>query len=259
MNILIIEDEAIAARRIKKMVNDFDCNHHIVGQLDSVESAVNWFENNPEPDLILCDIELADGQSFEIFHKTTVKSPVIFTTAYDEYAIKAFKVNSVDYLLKPIKEEDLKNSLEKFKQLQKTFAAENKASFNIQSLLEELNNQKQATFNYRERFLIKQGQRYFTINTAETAYFYTKGKAVFLKCWDNKEFIIDYSLDDLEKVMDPKQFFRANRQFLVELKSVDKIHMWFNSKLKVQLKPEATEELIVSREKASEFKQWLGE
>ena len=259
MNILIIEDEAIAARRIKKMVNDFDSNNNIVGHLDSVEGAVHWFENNPDPDLILCDIELADGQSFEIFNKTTVKSPVIFTTAYDEYAIKAFKVNSVDYLLKPIKEEDLKNSIEKFKQMRKAFATENNPSLNIQSLIEELNIQKQATFSYRERFLIKQGQRYFTINTEDTAYFYTKGKAVFLKCWDGKEFIIDYSLDDLEKVMDPKHFFRANRQFLVELKSVDKIHMWFNSKLKVQLRPEASEELIVSRERAGEFKQWLGE
>jgi two-component system, LytTR family, response regulator LytT len=259
MNILIIEDEAIAARRLKKMVSDFDSSNHIVGQLDSVESAVNWFENNPEPDLVLCDIELADGQSFEIFNKTTVKSPVIFTTAYDEYAIKAFKVNSVDYLLKPIKEEDLKISIDKFKQMRKAFASNDNASLNIQSLIDELNTQKQATFNYRERFLIKQGQRYITVNTEDTAYFYTKGKAVFLKCRDTKEYIVDYSLDDLEKMMDPKHFFRANRQFLVELKTVDKINMWFNGKLKVQLRPDTTEEVIISREKAGDFKQWLGE
>jgi two-component system LytT family response regulator len=211
MKILIIEDEAIAARRIKKMVTGFNDANEIVGQVDSVEDAVHWFETNPSPDLILCDVELADGQSFEIFNKTTVSSPVIFTTAYDEYAIKAFKVNSVDY------------------------------------------------FSYRERFLIKQGQRYFTITTDEVAYFYTKDKVVFLKCRNNKEYIIDYSLDDLEKEMDPNIFFRANRQFLVELKSVDKIHMWFNSKLKVQLRPEASEELVISREKAGEFKLWLGE
>lgn len=259
MNILIIEDEAIAARRIKKMVTDFDSNNNIVGHLDSVEGAVNWFESNPQPDLILCDIELADGQSFEIFNQTTVTSPVIFTTAYDEYAIKAFKVNSVDYLLKPVKEEDLKKSIDKFQQLRSAFAKGSKSSLNIQSLLEELTSQKQATFDYRERFLIKQGQRYFTINTEDIAYFYTKEKAVFLKCWDGKEYIVDYSLDDLEKEMNPKSFFRANRQFLVELKSVDRIHMWFNSKLKVQLRPEASEEMIISREKAAEFKQWLGE
>ncbi|MGE5107749.1 MAG: LytR/AlgR family response regulator transcription factor [Sphingobacteriales bacterium] len=259
MNILIIEDEAIAARRIKKMVSSFDSSNNIVGHLDSVESAVDWFENNPSPDLILCDVELSDGQSFDIFNKTKVTSPVIFTTAYDEYAIKAFKVNSVDYLLKPIKEDDLRTSIEKLQQLKKAFAENSSASFNIQSLLSELNIQKQSTFSYRERFLIKQGQRYFTVNTEDAAYFYTKGKAVFLKCWDNKEYIIDYSLDDLEKSINPKHFFRANRQFLVELKAVDKIHMWFNSKLKVQLRPETSEEVIISREKAGEFKQWLGE
>ncbi len=259
MKILIIEDEAIAARRIKKMVTGFNETNEIVGQVDSVEDAVNWFETHPSPDLILCDVELADGQSFEIFNQTTVNSPVIFTTAYDEYAIKAFKVNSIDYLLKPVKEEDLKRSIEKFQQMRRAFASESKPTLDIQSLIEELNVQKQNTFNYRERFLIKQGQRYFTIMTDEVAYFYTKDKVVFLKCNNNKEYIIDYSLDDLEKDMDPKKFFRANRQFLVELKSVDKIHMWFNSKLKVQLRPETSEELIISREKAAEFKQWLGE
>jgi two-component system LytT family response regulator len=258
MNILIIEDEAIAARRIKKMVNDFDSNNHIVGQVDSVESAVEWFENNPSPDLVLCDIELADGQSFEIFNKTTVESPVIFTTAYDEYAIKAFKVNSVDYLLKPVKEDDLRRSMDKLQQLKTTFNPK-QPSINIESLLNELNLQKQSTFNYRDRFLIKQGQRYFIVNVEDIAYFYTKGKAVFLKCWDNKEYIVDYTLDDLEKTMNPKNFFRANRQFLIELKAVDRVHMWFNSKLKVEVKPHSTEELIVSREKAGDFKQWLGE
>ena len=259
MNVLIIEDEAIAARRIKKMITDFDGNNQIVGLVDSVETAVDWFENNPQPDLILCDIELADGQSFEIFNKTTVSSPVIFTTAYDEYAIKAFKVNSIDYLLKPVKEEELKHSIEKFKQLKNAFSVAEKPSIDIQALISELNAQKQSTFNYRDRFLIKQGQRYITVHSTDIAYFFTKGKVVFIKCWDNKEYIVDYSLDDLETSVNPQRFFRLNRQFLVELKSVDKVHMWFNGKLKVQLNPESKEDLVVSRERAGEFKIWLGE
>jgi len=257
MNILIIEDEALAARRLKTMVAAFDPSFEVMDILNSISSAVKWLQENPSPDLILMDIELVDGQSFEIFKQVEVKSPVIFTTAYDEYALKAFKVNSIDYLLKPVKEEELRASIRKFHDLKNRFGETTVGKINIQNLLHEL--KLAPGNNYRDRFLIKSGDRFFPVEIDEVAYFFTKEKANFIKTHDNREFMVDYTLDDLEKAVNPKKFFRANRQFLVEHKSVTKMHLWFNSKLKVELKPKAEEDVIVSRTKAAEFRQWLGE
>jgi len=257
MKILIIEDEALAARRIKAMVTGFDSSYEVLDVLNSVATSVKWLQENPAPDLILMDIELVDGQSFEIFNEVEVKCPVIFTTAYDEYAIKAFKVNSIDYLLKPVNEEELKSSIEKFYRVRKAYSQHSSEAINIQNLLQEL---KSASGNaYRDRFLIKNGDRFFPVEVNEVAYFFTKEKANFIMTHDNRSFLVDYTLDDLEKAVDPKKFFRANRQFLIDHKSVAKVHLWFNSKLKVELKPKAGEEVVVSREKAAEFRQWLGE
>jgi two-component system, LytTR family, response regulator LytT len=256
MKILIIEDEQLAARKLKKLVTEIEPTADIMGMTDSIETSVEWLEANPTPDLILMDIELADGQSFEIFNRTEVNSIIIFTTAYDEYALKAFKVNSIDYLLKPVRSEELKKALDKFKTLQKTGSSDMR--LNIDMLLKELR-QPQGQQAYRDRFLVKQGQKFITVETNDIAYFFTEDRVNFIKTRSGQRFIVDYTLDELEQTLDIRQFFRANRQFIVHAKSVDSVHPFFNSKLKVLLKPTTEEEVLISREKASEFKQWMGE
>ena len=256
MNILIIEDENLAAQRLEKLVREIDADIRIQGVTDSIESSVEWLNKNPTPDLILMDIELADGQSFEIFTRIEVKSPVIFTTAYDEFALKAFKVNSIDYLLKPVKSDDLKKSLMKLKSL-KGDAVKVAGIQNIKQLLEGLYQQNNDQF--RSRFLAKSGQRFIPIETHEIAYFYSEDKMVFLKTKSNQRYLLDFNLEQLEKELDPKSFFRANRQFIISNKSVQDIHSWFNGKLKVKVVPETSEEVIISRDKAAEFKSWMGE
>ncbi len=256
MKILIIEDEHLAARKLQKLVKDIDPSVEIVGMTDSIESSVEWLESNTTPDLILMDIELADGQSFEIFNRTEVRSTIIFTTAYDEYALKAFKVNSIDYLLKPVRQEDLTKALDKFIALKSANATAD-SSVNIEKLLTELR-QSQTTKNYRDRFLVKQGQKFITIETAEIAFFFAEDRVNFLKTKGGQKFIVDYTLDEIEAQLDPTLFFRLNRQFITHIKSIDSVHPYFNSKLKIHLKPAIEDEVLVSREKASEFKAWMG-
>jgi two-component system LytT family response regulator len=260
MNIVIIEDEAIAARRIRKMVTELEESANVVAVLDTVEASVQWLQKEPLPDLILMDIELVDGQSFEIFGQVDVTCPVIFTTAYDEFAIKAFKVNSVDYLLKPIQEKDLQQSLLKFRSLKKTYGGEASTSRQVEALLREMTaGHKNPATAFRDRILVKQGQRMFSLTTDEVAYFFTKEKLNYVCTKNNRQFLIDFTLDELEKSLNPQHFFRANRQFIVEYRSVDKASLYFNSKLKVVLRPESEEEVIISRDKAAEFRHWLGE
>ena len=254
MNILIVEDEAISARRLKTIVGEIDPTFRVLEITDSVQRTVAWLKSNPSPDLILMDIELIDGKSFDIFEQVEVKCPVIFVTAYNEYAIKAFKVNSIDYLLKPVKQEELIASIEKLRQIKQQYAADMPA-MSIQSLLQEFQKQN----SYRERFLVKQADRLIPIETGDVAYFCTREKSNFIHTYDGKSFVIDQALDDIERTLDPKIFFRANRQFIVNAAAVEKIHFWFSSKLKVDLKPKAPEEVIVSREKAMAFRSWLGE
>ncbi len=255
MNVLLIEDESLAAQRLEKLLRETEPGIHISGVTDSIESTVEWLERNPAPDLLFMDIELADGQSFEIFTRTEVTSPVIFVTAYDEFALKAFKVNSVDYLLKPIKSEDIRNALNKFHQLsQKPVAGQGME--NIRHLLEGLYRQPG---RYRTRFLSKTGQRFIPVETGDVAYFYSEDKMVFLKTNQNQRYLIDFNLEQLEKELDPGQFFRANRQFILSSKSVHDIHSWFNGKLKVKVVPDAPEEIIISRDKAADFRSWMGE
>ena len=254
MNILIVEDEALSARRLKAMVMEIDPTFRILEITDSVRNTVNWLKSNPAPDLMLMDIELTDGKSFDVFEQVEVKCPVIFVTAYDEYAIKAFRVNSIDYLLKPVKQEELERGIDKLRSLKQQFSKE-ASGLNIQSLLHEF--QKQSS--YKERFLIKQADRMLPIETFDIAYFQTKDKHNYIHTFDDKEYVTDLTLDEIEKTLDPKKFFRANRQFLVSATAVEKIHFWFSSKLKVDLRPKASEEVVVSREKAMAFRTWLGE
>ena len=260
MNLVIVEDESIAARRIQKMVLELESDTKIQAVLDSVAGAVHWLRHHPTPDLLLLDIELVDGQSFEIFTQVEVQCPVIFTTAYDEYAIRAFKVNSIDYLLKPIQEKELKHSLQKFRSLKALYADKAPVSVNVEMLLQELREQRnESSANSRDRILVKQGQRMLPVTTAEVAYFFTRDKLNYVCTKSNQQYLADYTLDELEKSLNPKSFFRANRQYIIEFGAVARVHQYFNSKLKVELTPKPEEDVLISREKAAEFRHWLGE
>jgi DNA-binding LytR/AlgR family response regulator len=252
LKLLIVEDETPALNRITKLVNELQMDIDIVGTADSIESAVNYIESNKKIDLALLDIELADGQSFEIFKHTKVDFPVIFTTAYDEFAMKAFKVNSIDYLLKPVDQNELKSAFEKYELL---FAKKESGNQKIEELLAAL---KLDTKNeFKERFLIKSGSRLISVNTSEIAWFQASDKLVYLQMNSGNKYVIDYSLDELNTLLNPKEFFQLNRQFLASIKSIKDIHTYFNGKLKLSLNPSVEEEVIVSRERASEFKNWL--
>src|SRR5215217_5987004 len=203
MKIFIVEDEDLAVKKLKKTLQSVDEEATVVGEADSIKSSVEWLQSNPAPDLILMDIELADGQSFEIFNQTKVQSPVIFITSYDEYALKAFKVNSVDYLLKPVQKEDLQSALEKYKQMKKVYAVDKEtSSISIDALVKELQ-QKLQTKDYRKRFLVKHGQKLVSVEVDEIAYFFSDGRLNFFKTFDNRKFVVDYTMDELNDMLDP--------------------------------------------------------
>lgn len=255
MKILIVEDEPLAAERLQKLLQEIDRHVEVVAIADSIKSTVAWLNQNDPPDIILMDIELADGQSFEIFGQVTIKSSVIFTTSYDEYALRAFKVNSIDYLLKPVKKEDIKKSLEKYEALRKQFARPT-PSVDIGSLLAELKQLHNKTT--RNRFLVKMGQRLVSIETSEIAYFYADGRLSYFKTWNNQKYVVDYTIDQLEQMLDSDDYYRVNRAFIVRVKAVAQIHMYFNGKLKLELNPSTEKEVLVSKERAKEFKEWMG-
>jgi two-component system, LytTR family, response regulator LytT len=249
MKVVIIEDEAIAARRLQKLIQELEPDTTILALLDSVEGAVKWCKENVFPDLFFMDIQLADGLSFEIFEKVEIKSPVIFTTAFDEYAIKAFEVNSIDYLLKPLEKEALARALKKFKQNEK------KDSSNLKSILSELITGRN---NFKERFLVKKGDSFIPLAISDIAYFYAEEKVVFAKSKNAQRYLIEYTLDNLEASLNPDLFYRVNRQMLVSVDSVQLIKSSFNGKLKAIVDPAFEQEIIISREKAQDFKNWLG-
>lgn len=253
MQILIVEDELLLAKGLQKMLLMIEPGAEISGITQSVEETVQWLQKNNDPDLVLMDIELADGQSFDIFKKVQLDTPVIFATAYDEFAIKAFKVNSIDYLLKPIKENELRNAIDKFKRSGRT-----QQSISINDLLQKLE-QISKPAGYRNRFLIKQGQKMMSIDVSDVAYIFSENKCTFIRTSQNQKYIVDIPLDVLESELSPQQFFRANRQYILTGKSVVSIHPWFNQKLKVDLKPETNEPVIISRDKANKFRTWMGE
>lgn len=256
MNIFIVEDEDLAVRKLQKTLLSIDAALKVSGTADSIAAAVEWLQANPKPDLILMDIELADGQSFEIFNLTEVKSPVIFTTSYDEYALKAFKVNSVDYLLKPIQKDELEAALTKFRKLKDNFQnGEPKVSALVKELQIALQGQQK---EYRKRFLVKHAQKLMSIEVERIAYFFSDERLNFFKTWDDKKYIIDYTLDEIEDMLDPSQFFRISRAFMVSIKSIDQIQDYFGNRLKLTLKPDIDKEALVSREKVTAFKEFMG-
>jgi two-component system, LytTR family, response regulator LytT len=258
MKVFIVEDEELAVKKLQKTLESVDSTAEVVGIADSIHSSVNWLQNNPTPDLILMDIELCDGQSFEIFDKVEVKSTVIFTTSYDEYALKAFKVNSVDYLLKPVQKEDLKAALAKLQNLKTMYAAQTDSpSMNVESLVKELQSKLQPK-EFRKRFLVKHAQKLVSVDIEEIAYFYSDGRLNFFKTYDNRKFVVDYTMDELEEMLDPKRYFRVSRSFYVSINCIDQIHDYFGNRLILHLKPAVDKEAIVSREKVTDFKVWMG-
>ncbi|TNE64689.1 MAG: response regulator transcription factor [Bacteroidetes bacterium] len=254
MKVFIIEDEYLGKERLVRLLQEVDPETEVLGHAESVRSSVQWLQHNPEPDLLFVDIELADGQSFEIFSQVEVQAPMIFTTSYDEYALQAFKVHSLDYLLKPIQREELKRALDKYRQLKARF--ERPASIDMENLVREIQKGGQ---EYRQRFLVKQGQRWLSIETHEIAWFMADGKICFLKTWDNRRFIVDYSLEELATMLDPALFFRANRSYIVHARAVKSIDPHLGGKLILQLTPLSDgASVVVSKEKATEFKVWMG-
>jgi two-component system, LytTR family, response regulator LytT len=259
MNILIVEDEDLAVKKIQKTLSSVDSEAVVTGITDSIKSTVEWIQQNPQPDLILMDIELADGQSFEIFNLIEVKSPVVFTTSYDEYALKAFKVNSIDYLLKPVQKDELLAALNKYKKLKDTYHATpgDSKEMSLDSLVKELQRKLQPK-EFRKRFLVKHTQKLVSIEIDEIAYFFSDGRLNFFKTTDNRKFVVDYTMDELEEMLDPEQYFRVSRSFYVSVDSIDKIDDYFGNRLILQLKPAVDKEALVSREKVTDFKKWMG-
>ncbi|WP_375435167.1 LytR/AlgR family response regulator transcription factor [uncultured Hymenobacter sp.] len=253
MNLLLIEDEYPAAERLQRLLRQADPTAVVRDVVRSVAAGRQWFAQNPPPDLILSDIQLADGLSFEIFDQVGLTSPIIFTTSYDEYAIKAFRVRSVDYLLKPIKLADLRAALAKYHDLRAAFSAvEN--SQRLERLLDSL---PLTGRPYKTRFLVASGEQLLPLEVDQIAYFQMRNDLVYLVGRDGRRFVLDYTLEQLERLLDPLHFFRASRQLLTHLSAVRRLHPYFNGKLKLELHPEPQQEVAISRDKASAFKAWL--
>lgn len=246
---LIIEDERPAALRLEKLLTSLDKDIEILEILDTVEASVKWFGINPQPDLIMLDIQLGDGLSFDIFRKIKVDSYVIFTTAYDEYAIKAFELNSIDYLLKPVDEGRLENSLKKYKKFKSSSQTDN-----INKLLETIESRND---KFKKRFVVSIANKIKVVETNDIAFFYSKEKNTFLCTSDNRHYPLDFSLDHIEEMLNPELFFRVNRQCIVQLKSISKIDILSKSRIKLQTIPSSAEEIMVSSARTSEFRLWL--
>lgn len=256
MNIIIIEDEIPAANRLEKLILECAPDANILDVLDTVEDAIEWFEKNEHPDVVFSDIQLADGISFEIFDQVKVTSPIVFTTAYDQYAIKAFELNSIDYLLKPFTKEQLEKSLSKIAQRKPVDSGIGDLDgVNLTEMLQSALHGKSQP--YKHRFLISKGDSLIPITTNQIAFIYTEDKAVMIKTHEGKSFFLNYSLDELEGQLNPEMFFRLNRQFITSVDAIAKISHYFNGKLKVDLKPQQEGEIIVSRAKTPVFKNWL--
>ncbi len=250
MNILIVENEQPAAYKLRRLLNRIDDKITIAGVTETVEGTVNWLQNNLRPDLIIIDIQLDDGLCFEIFETIEIYTPVIFTTAYNEYMLQAFKLNSIDYLLKPVQEDALRNALDKFKDLHFKLPGDI-----LKQLMSELSKQ------YKTRFLIKIGSHYKSIQVNDICCFYILERATFIRTFSGKEYAIDSSLDNLQKIVDPDKFFRINRNCLVYINAISDILSYSSSRLQLRFNekiPSINDDyLVVSRDKVNEFKKWI--
>ena len=251
MTTIIIEDEKPAARLLQRKLEKLNIKVGVM--LHSVEEAIDWFSNNEHPDLIFLDIQLSDGLSFEIFEKIEIKSAVIFTTAYDEYALRAFKLNSIDYLLKPIDEDDLEIAVAKFKA---RLPKQETLQLDFEQIKKMLSNPFEK--NHKKRFTVKIGQHLKVISTDEIECFFSENKGTYLHTFDNRNYLMECTLELLEQELDPSDFFRISRKFIIPLKAIKEIVVYSNSRLKVILPSYKEEEVVVSREKVSDFKNWIG-
>lgn len=253
MRVLLIEDEPLAAERLQHLLKGCEPDIEVVGQLESVEEAVTFFHSGKKIDLLFLDIQLADGKSFEIFDKVKVEIPIIFTTAFDQYAIQAFKLHSIDYLLKPIQQNDLKQALDKFKRIISQPALTVEELSALKSLL------AQNSESFKERFIIKSGNKLQYKHASDVAYFFADGKMTFLVSKkENRRYLIDHTLEELETRLDPKFFFRISRKFIVAVDCISEVKGLMSTKLEVKLNQSCEHDLSVSRERAQNFKNWLG-
>ncbi len=250
MKILIFEDERLASERLIEILNDIRPGIEVLSSIKSVEAGIMWLQSHDAPDLIISDIQLLDGTSFEIFSEVKVECPVIFTTAYDQYAIKAFEVNSVDYLLKPIQEEKLKAAVEKAE----AKAADGGSGIDITQIKDLLQENRQ---DFKSRFLTKVGQKIRAIPVEKIAYFFTRDKLTYIVTFENQKYPLDHTLEEIDGMLNPRQFFRINRKFIVHFDSVKDIHPYFKGRLKLGLEPMIDEEIVISSEKTPSFKKWL--
>jgi DNA-binding LytR/AlgR family response regulator len=247
MKVIIIEDETPAANRLERMLKDLNPGIEILKRMDSVEDAVECFKLNPEVDLIFMDIQLADGLSFDIFKSVNVPAPVIFTTAYDHYAIKAFKVNSIDYLLKPISDEDLKGALEKYELVKGN-------NDDLRAIVESVRSEQA---HFRKRFLVKTAGRLAFVPASEVAYFFSEEGVTFIVNAQNERYLLENTLEELESQLDPTEFFRINRKMILSTGCIARIEPHTNNRLLLNVSPDFSEEVVVSRHRTSEFKSWL--
>ena len=250
MKALIIEDEVLAAQSLQKLVTEVAPETEIIGVLQSIEESVAWFNENPMPDLVFMDIHLADGSSFAIFERTQITCPIIFTTAYDEYALKAFEVSSIDYLLKPINRNDLTRAMNKFNALVGEKANNDNA---IETLLQQIGMKK----NYKSCFLVPQRDKLIPLATSNIAYIYIEDKSVKTIALDEHVYYMSQTLDEIMNQLNPDDFFRANRQFIVSRKAIKDITVWFGNKLSLNLSVKVPEKIIISKAKVAEFKNWF--
>jgi DNA-binding LytR/AlgR family response regulator len=251
MNVLIIEDEQQAAIRLETLVRSIIPEVSILANIDTIKRSVEWFEKNTHPDLVFMDIQLADGMSFKIFELCDVRSPVIFTTAYDEYALKAFKVNSIDYLLKPIDKTELELAIRKFNTLSRKTDDHTKLILNIGETMRML------TKRFKSRFVVKVGEHLRTIEVADIQYFFSQDKTTFCVTTEGRNLILDYTLEQLEEMLDPERFYRINRKYLIASDAIVDIISYSNSRLKLSLKVSQDSDIIVARERVQDFKNWL--
>ncbi len=249
MKALIIEDENIASKRLANLVNELAPDIEILERISSVEEGISWFKDNVLPDLIFLDIQLNDGYGFDIIDAIDEHPPIIFTTAYNEYAIRGFKYNGLDYLLKPIDKRDLENALNKFRKTTVVPKKEGELKY------EQLKNLFSKA--YKRRFMVKIGNQFNSFNVEDIAYFKSHEGLIYLRNVNGKRYPIEYSLDQLEDILDPIHFFRINRKYMVSVNAVSEIHSYFNSRLLLKLAPEEAEQVIVSRERTTNFKKWL--
>lgn len=251
MKALIIEDEILASKHLQQVLNEAG-DISVVTVLESINETIEWFRNNPPPDVVFMDIHLADGTAFEVFKHINITCPIIFTTAYDEYALKAFKVNSIDYLLKPIETSDVRDALKKLKGLS--------GSESLKTSLDNLIASYGKSSKYKRNFLIPlKGDKLIPVQTSDLACFCIDAGIVKAFAMDGRNYKFDYTLDELTDLLDPEFFFRANRQFIISRAAIKDIDLWFNSRLSVNLKIKVPEKIIVSKSRIGEFKKWFGE